>query len=264
MTATQRGTALAAGVLLLAGTFLTYPWWSQRQSSELSVYLPKEAGSVISVDIAQLRRIGLLGGKEFPWEAEYRNFMAATSFDFERDLDRVLLHLGDDKNVYLASGRFHWPKLRQYVLDNSGKCVDRACSIASSQAGKYVSYFPLGEDAIAVALAKDEYAAAQVTASRERSLGACAASLELRGEEVRKWLPFLGEVSKAKACVGSDALMTLVVALANGDSAAKAEDGFRTLAAKLNAKSMVRKDAEFHLAWELKGESLAALFGGAE
>jgi hypothetical protein len=264
VTATQRGTALAAGVLLLAGAFLTYPWWSQRQASELSVYLPKEAGSVISIDVAQLRRIGLLGGKDLPWEAEYRSFITATSFDFERDLDQVLLHLGDDKNVYLASGRFHWPKLRQYVLDNGGKCVDRACSIASSQQGKYLSYFPLGEGAIAVALAKDEYAAAQVTPRGAKKPESCAASLELRGEEVRRWLPFLGEVANAKACVGNDALMTLVVALANADSATKADAGFRTLAAKLNAKTLVRKDAEFHLEWELKGESLAALFGGAE
>lgn len=251
-------------MLLLAGAFLSYPWWSQKKSAELSVYLPKEAGSIISVDIAQLRSIGLLGGKEFPWEAEYRKFMAATSFDFERDLDQVLLHLGDDKNVYLASGRFHWPKLRQYVLDQGGKCVDRACSMASSQAGKYVSYFPLDERTIAVALAKDEYAAAQVRAQGSKRLESCAASLELRGEEVRKWLPLLGEVASARACVGRDALMTLLVALGNSDAAAKADAGFRTLAAKLNAKSMVRKDAEFRLEWELKGESLAALFGGAE
>lgn len=264
MTATQRGTALAAGVLLLAGAFLSYPWWSQKQSSELSVYLPKQPGSVVSIDVAQLRSIGLLGGKDLPWEAEYRSFIAATSFDFERDLDRVLLHLGDDKNVYLAAGRFHWPKLRQYVLDNGGKCVDRACSMASSQAGKYVSYFPIGEGAIAVALAKDEYAAAQVSAQNTSRPESCAASLDLRGEEVRKWLPFLGEVAKAKACVGKDALMTLVVALASNEAAVKADGGFRTLAAKLQAKSLERKGVEFHLAWELKSESLAALFGGAE
>lgn len=264
MTATQRGTALAAGVLLLATAFLTYPWWSQRQSPELSVYLPKEPGSVIRIDVAQLRQLGLMGNQEFPWEAEYRNFMAATAFHFERDLDRVLLYLGDDKNVYLASGRFHWPKLRQYVLDNGGKCVDRACSIASSQSGKYVSYFPLQEDAIVVALAKDEYAAAQVTAQSEKRPESCPAEFDLRGEEVQRWLPFLGEVARAKACVGKDALASLVVALRDETSAQQAEAGFQTLAKKLAAKSVVRKGTEFQLAWELRSESLAAWFGGMQ
>jgi hypothetical protein len=264
VTASQRGTALAAGLLLSAIAFLSYPWWSQRQTADISVYLPKEAGSVISIDVAQLRRIGLIGGKSLPWESEYRSFIAATSFDFERDLDRVLLHLGDDKNVYLASGRFHWPKLRQYVLDNGGKCVDRACSIASSQAGKYVSYFPLSEDAIVAALAKDEYAAAQVTGQAAARAEKCVAELDVRGEDMKRWLPMLGEVANAKACVGKDALMTLVVALASADAAAKSEEGFRTLAKKLDAKAVERRGAEFHLAWELKGESLASLFGGSD
>ncbi len=251
-------------MLLLALTFFTYPWWSQRRGADISIYLPQQAGSVISVDVAQLRRIGLLGGKDLPWESEYRSFIAATSFDFERDLDRVLLHLGDDKNVYLASGRFHWQKLRQYVVDNGGKCVDRACSIASSQAGKYVSFFPLSEDAIVAALAKDEYAAAQVTGGSPTRAEKCVAELDVRGEDVKRWLPMLRDVANAKACVGKDAMMTLVVALTSADAAAKSEEGFRTLAKKLDAKAVERKGSEFHLAWELKSESLAALFGGSD
>jgi hypothetical protein len=249
---------------LLAAAILGYTWWSGRAAPELSVYLPREAGSIVSADFARLRALGLIGGKQWNFESEYAEFVAATGFDFERDLDHVLLYLNPAQNIYLASGRFAWEKLRRYALQQNGKCVDRACSVPSSQAGKFLSFYPLGQNAIALALATDPYAAANVRPEREPRPPRCIAELDLRGEDVRRWLPLLGEVKAATACAGDDARMKVEVSLVNEAAARAAEEGFRTLAQKLDAAAVQRNGVTFALDWQLRRETLSSWFAGMD
>jgi hypothetical protein len=76
-------------------------------------------------------------------DSDYANFIQATGFDFEKDLDRVVIaswpqSLGEErkKNVVVAEGRFDRQKIHDYAMKN-GK-IDR-------QQGHDVFLFPARE-----------------------------------------------------------------------------------------------------------------------
>src|SRR5947209_12516951 len=83
----------AAALLVLLLTFYGLLWYTPSDSREaLLKALPTDATSVLYADFRALRSSGFL--KEFfSWaprpqiEAEYAEFLRATGFDYERDLD---------------------------------------------------------------------------------------------------------------------------------------------------------------------------------
>ena len=98
--------------------------------------LPPAAPAIVYVDLAALRAI-----KNSPWAAlfgpavngsredrDYENFVQATGFDYQRDLDRVAIALwpaslttppgtmGENRVLTIADGRFDRQKIEAYAL----------------------------------------------------------------------------------------------------------------------------------------------------
>ena len=81
---------------------------------------PAEEGVVASIDVAALRRAGLLADSKTPLEPEYRQFLEGTGFDYRRDLDSVLASFSKGGNFFIARGHLNWTKLREYAARQGG------------------------------------------------------------------------------------------------------------------------------------------------
>ena len=93
----------------------------------LLAQLPPDAPTLIYLDLAALRQSGFLRHRQAPLadvapESDYKDFVQATGFDFERDLDRLAIAAWPDpgpgqhnKSVAVAEGRFDQPRIRAYA-----------------------------------------------------------------------------------------------------------------------------------------------------
>jgi hypothetical protein len=123
-------------VLLMLAAFLAF-YYRQRQFAssaavvpELLLLAPGDADSLVYVDLAALRNSPflkqLIALAPSPGEdPEYREFVAATGFDYSRDLDRVLIATHPAARptaliTAIADGRFDRAKIAAYSL-RSGK-----------------------------------------------------------------------------------------------------------------------------------------------
>jgi hypothetical protein len=132
---------------------------------ELARYLPAKDAVVVSIDVKSLRSAGLLealAGSRVTEEADYRSFVDITGFDYRTDLD-ALLYSSSKGNVYLlASGRFDWNAITSYASGQGASCRYAFCRMRSSQAGKWLSFFPLRSNVVGFAVSSDELAALEL------------------------------------------------------------------------------------------------------
>jgi hypothetical protein len=125
------GIAVLAGgtALLAAGHHLGWrlPLRTSAASLPLASLAPADSNLVLFADMAALRASPLLEQLKsaVPSPApdpEYAAFMLASGFDYQRDLDKVLVasHQVDGKTevVAIAEGRFDRQKIRTYALAN--------------------------------------------------------------------------------------------------------------------------------------------------
>lgn len=114
-------------VVLAAAIWLLRERVSHQPGSlpELIALAPVDAKTLIYLDLQALRASSFLDhlARWVPaseQEPDYKQFVAATGFDFERDLDRVLLLLPASENpggaVALAEGRFDRTRITAYAL----------------------------------------------------------------------------------------------------------------------------------------------------
>jgi hypothetical protein len=125
---------LAAGfalaVVLVMGSYFAYSrWFASRGDSRETLLrsLPADASAVIYADIAELRQDGLLNNlatvsaKVAP-EADYKQFVSETGFNYEKDLNRVAIAVeshGASRNYFaLADGNFDRAKIETYLRKN--------------------------------------------------------------------------------------------------------------------------------------------------
>jgi hypothetical protein len=139
----MRRAALAAFATLIAMAGL-WLWRSQSGTGarELIARIPASATSVIGIDVAALRRTGILDRLAGPREmesAEYRKFVADTGFNYRQDLDYVVAGLGDQGNYFVLRGRFNWPALERYARASGGTCERGACRLRTDS-GKDASF----------------------------------------------------------------------------------------------------------------------------
>src|SRR5271169_2110016 len=135
--------ALLAGALL----YLSSPHGKTASASpapELLSALPPGAPTLVYLDLAAVRASSFYqhrpdkGPIAVP-NQEYADFVSSTGFDFEKDLDRVVVASwpasGNEqrKNVVIAEGRFDRAKIRDYAL-HKGKL--------DHQQGRDVFLFP--------------------------------------------------------------------------------------------------------------------------
>jgi hypothetical protein len=155
------------GVLLAGGALL----FKARESTgffaprNLLSRFPAGDSIVLSIDVALLRRAALLGSAQskMATEPEYRQFVDGTGFDFERDLDSVVASFSPRGTYFIARGRFNWTKLRDYTARQGGSCYDQLCRVQGSRADRHISFLPLRDDALALAVSTNDLAATQLT-----------------------------------------------------------------------------------------------------
>jgi hypothetical protein len=119
--------AAGAIVLLVAIVFFAEHYWSGANSPRESALatLPADASVVLYADAADLRQSPFLE-QLYQWaprpqriDADYAQFLRDTSFDYERDLDRVAIAVikrGQDTTFFaVADGRFDRRKINAYT-----------------------------------------------------------------------------------------------------------------------------------------------------
>jgi len=152
--------------LLLVGGGVWFRIHSRRaffDQRKLLSRFPAEDALAISVDLAGLRAAGLLEESKIAPEPEYKQFLDGTGFDYRRDLDSVVASFSRSGNFFIARGRFHWAKLRDYAQREGGSCYRDLCRMQGSKPERHISFLPLRDDAIALAVSTNDLAATLLT-----------------------------------------------------------------------------------------------------
>ena len=157
---------IVAAAILLAGVGL---WFKIHAGSafsdprELLSRFPVEDAIVLNVDLAAVRKGGYLPASGGPLESEYKQFLDGTGFNYRKDLDAVVASFSKSGNFFIAQGRFNWPKLRDYAVKQGGSCYDQLCRMPGSTPQRRISFLPLNDDTIALAVSTDDLAANRLT-----------------------------------------------------------------------------------------------------
>lgn len=157
---------IVLAAVALAGIVLWMKWSDARRFSDPRTLLsrfPVEDAIVLSADFASVRRAGLLSDPKLPLEPEYRQFLDGTGFDYRKDLDSVMASFSKSGNFYIARGRFNWPRLRDYAAQQGGSCYQQLCRMQGSTAERRISFLPLRDDTMALAVSTNDLAATRLT-----------------------------------------------------------------------------------------------------
>jgi hypothetical protein len=115
------------GLALAAALCFTYFWWfhpSLPARGALLSLMPGDAQSVLFADLGELRHApfftDLLAWAPKPdADADYRQFVRETGFDYEKDLERVVIAFekqgGQQIFFAIADGRFNQEKIKAYA-----------------------------------------------------------------------------------------------------------------------------------------------------
>jgi len=153
-----------ACLLVLASVF----WWRFRsipEVGEMIAMLPAEGATLVYVDLKSLRTAGildLLAGNQVAEDADYRGFVAATGFDYRTDLDKVAGAIRRKDSFFVLVGRFDWSSLKQYTVNQGGKCLNGICEMPASDKGRWISFRPLRANLLALATAPYQRGAADI------------------------------------------------------------------------------------------------------
>jgi hypothetical protein len=126
----SRKLLLSAPLVLLAvvAGLLAYRHWPVRDSlagrSEMLALMPEDATAVVFIDLAQFRTSSFLA-QLFAWaprpavEKDYEQFVKATGFNYEKNLDRFAVAFSQQSKEPLrfaiAEGRFDRKKIEEYA-----------------------------------------------------------------------------------------------------------------------------------------------------
>lgn len=162
--------ALAAVALLLFAIH-SFRHRFVREDQDILGLLPGGDVTTFFADVSALRNAGmlqLLSGSNAAGDAEYKQFIRETQFDYARDLDAVAGIATSQHILFIARGRFDWNKLRQYAGAHGGNCRREICSVPSSSPGRWVSFLPIQPDVMAIGLSQDDSAAEELRPDRPR------------------------------------------------------------------------------------------------
>jgi hypothetical protein len=157
--------ALAA-LLLAGGAAAWYRIHSSRRffdQRNLLSRFPAEDALAMSIDVSALRSAGLLQQSATATEPEYKQFVDSTGFDYRRDLDSLVSSFSRSGTYFIARGRFNWTKLRNYAALQGGSCYQDLCRVQGSRPERHISFLPLRNDALALAVSTNDLAATALT-----------------------------------------------------------------------------------------------------
>jgi hypothetical protein len=249
--------ALAAllAVLLLAGGIIGFRIHSSRAFFDPRVLLsrfPAEDALAMSVDFAALRAGGLLDESKIPLEPDYKAFLEGTGFDYKRDLDSVAASFSRSGNFFIARGRFNWAKLRDYAMREGGSCYQDLCRVQGSRPERHISFLPLRDDAIALAVSTNDLAATLLTKTGQPVTGtipAAPAWISVPGAELRRQdaLP-PGMHLMLSALTNADRVIITLGPAGQGleahmEATCRTQDDARILASQLRSTTALLKEA---------------------
>lgn len=185
------GVAILAGLLLTAGGIIGYRTYSSLTFFEprrLLSRFPAEDALAVSIDVSLLRRAGLLGDSKAAPEPDYKQFVDGTGFDYKRDLDFVAASFSKSGTFFIARGHFQWPRLREYAIHQGGSCYQDLCRIEGSRPERHISFLPLRDDAMALAVSTDDLAATRLTKASQplASVPSAPVWISVPGAELRR------------------------------------------------------------------------------
>jgi hypothetical protein len=184
--------AAVLAVLLLVGGAIGYRIHSRSAFFDQRVLLsrfPAEDALAMSIDFAALRKAGLLDESKASLEPEYKQFLDGTGFDYKRDLDTAVASFSRSGNFFIARGRFHWAKLREYAVRQGGSCYQDLCRMQGSRPERHISFLPLRDDAIALAVSTNDLAATLLTKAGQpvtASIPTAPVWISVPGAELRR------------------------------------------------------------------------------
>jgi hypothetical protein len=169
----RRRWTLWTAAILLAGCLLSfdaYRHWHDaggRTREVVLSWMPPTANAVLFADLAELRR-SAFAAELYNWipksqaDADYAQFLRATGFDYERDLDRIAISVikneKENELFAIAEGRFDRKKIEAYAAQTGTREHRGGREIFSvplnEKAGK-ISFAFLSKDELAVTDAED-------------------------------------------------------------------------------------------------------------
>lgn len=154
--------AAVAAAIAMAG--LLWMRFGAEGGGPLLRHLPTRDAAVGQVDVAGIRAAGFApsGNSAAIREPEYDDFIKRSGFNWEKDLDRIAWSFTPTAKFFLVEGRFDWPRLEVFVKSEGGECQKRFCTVRGSQPGREISFFPLRDGVMAMAVSADRYAADQL------------------------------------------------------------------------------------------------------
>jgi hypothetical protein len=159
---------VAALVLICAIGAGLWAWRrvSQRyDASRLMQTLPVGGAVKVFLNVEALRGASLLdviAGPKTVEDADYRHFADEIGFDYRTDLDGVAAVFVHGDFYAAARGRFDWKQLTAYARAQRGQCVNEICSLPASQPGRFVSFYPLNNQVLALAVSDSPQGAATI------------------------------------------------------------------------------------------------------
>jgi hypothetical protein len=152
-------------VILLLATFLGVRKWGVASGSpreEMLSLMPPDASAVVFADFAQLRKAPFIA-QLYAWapkpqaDADYAQFVRDTGFDYERDLDRIVVAVekrGQDSALFaIVDGKFDRQRISAFALKDgaAAKTGGRdVFSIAASGSTKKIFFVFLQNNRIAL------------------------------------------------------------------------------------------------------------------
>jgi hypothetical protein len=241
-------------VLSVAGVVLLMRWSNARRFSDTRALLsrfPNEDAIVMNVDFASVRGAGLLSASK-ALEPEYKQFLDGTGFDYRRDLDSVTASFSKSGNFFIARGRFDWNKLRDYAAHQGGSCYEKLCRMPGSTPERRISFLPLRDDIMALAVSTDDLAANRLTKPGNPITSALPAApvwLLVPGAALRDSSAFPPNLSLMLSALTNADRLVVTITLSGAALAAKMEatcrskDDARVLASQLRTMTAKLKTA---------------------
>jgi hypothetical protein len=123
--------------------------------------LPQRDAVIVYIDFHRLRQAGILGmldSSKAPEDADYRDFARKINLNWRQDLDSALLAMAPSGKFMVVQGRFDWKSLRGYAQQAGGECFGEVCRVNGSAPERRISFLPLQDRVMALAVSTDEWA----------------------------------------------------------------------------------------------------------
>jgi hypothetical protein len=138
----------------------------------MAAFLPTGDSLLVYMDLQTMRHSGLLdtiAGPRGGEEADYRQFIDQTGFDYREDLNALAVAIRENPSTHerdayaVARGNFDWARLTAYVQSHGGECRNDFCRLPATQPHRFVSFYPLRRHLLALAVSADQWAALLIT-----------------------------------------------------------------------------------------------------